>query len=119
MKDIPGYEGEYAITSCGKVWSYKRGRFLAPRLQQNGYTSVALCKNGIRKNELIHRLVALAYIANPLNLSEVNHLDEDKLNNALPNLEWCSHKYNCNYGTRNEKQKITKRSKLNLCSQAN
>ena len=111
MKDITGYEGRYAITSCGKVWSYKSEKFLKPRPQKNGYFCVSLGKDGAFKNYLIHRLVAMTYLPIDYDLLEVNHKDEDKSNNALPNLEWCTHKANCNYGTRNERQKITKRGK--------
>lgn len=111
MVDIVGYEGLYAITSCGKVWSYKRKKFLTPRPYKNGYLCVALCKDGKPKTVSIHRLVAIAYLSNENNLSDVNHKDENKTNNAVSNLEWCSHKDNINYGTCIEKQKITKRSK--------
>ena len=103
MKNIEGYEGLYAITSCGKVWSYKRKKFLTPLVNGNGYMFVNLCKNGKIKNHLIHRLVAEAYIPNPDNLPQVNHKDENKTNNCLQNLEWCDAIYNINYGTRNEK----------------
>ena len=60
---------------------------------------VQLYKNGVMKNEHIHRLVALTFIPNPNNLPQVNHKDEDKSNNCVDNLEWCEHKYNVNYGT--------------------
>lgn len=102
MKDIKGYEGQYAITSCGKVWSYRRKKFLKPRRCGKGYYSVSLSKNNVVKQHLIHRLVAEAYIPNPRNKPQVNHKDEDKSNNALPNLEWMTAKENSNYGTRNK-----------------
>ena len=105
MKDIKGYEELYGITSCGKVWSYKRQKFLKPMTNRYGYLFVNLSKDGERKNCYVHRLVAEAYIPNPDNLSEVNHKDENKTNNCLHNLEWCDHKYNMNYGTRTEKTK--------------
>ena len=89
MKDIQGYEGLYAVTSCGKVWSYKNERFLKPYKKRDGYLEVYLYKGGERKHYIIHRLVAMAYIPNPDNLPQVNHKDENKENNALPNLEWC------------------------------
>ena len=59
--------------------------------------------NGKYKRELIHRLVALTFIDNPDNLPCVNHKDENKENNVVSNLEWCSRSYNINYGTRNER----------------
>lgn len=102
MKDIKGYEGQYAITSCGKVWSYKRQKFLKPALSR-GYEIVVLCKEGITKNYRVHRLVAEAYIPNPENKPQVNHKDENKENNCVNNLEWVTAEENNNYGTRNER----------------
>ena len=99
MRDIIGYEGLYAITSCGRVWSYKRNKFLAPR-EKDGYLNVHLYKDGISKEFLVHRLVGLAYIDNPNNLPEINHKSEVKTENFVNNLEWCSSKYNNTYGTR-------------------
>ena len=103
MKDILGYEGQYAITSCGKVWSYYTNKFLLPQKNNKGYCYVHLCKDGKVKNYLIHRLVAEAYIPNQNNLSDVNHLDENPLHNYINNLEWTTHKENMNYGTRNKR----------------
>ena len=104
MKDIKGYEGLYAITTCGKVWSYRNKKFLAPSNDRRGYLYVGLYKNGTRKQYRIHRLVAETYIPNPDNLPEVNHKDENKGHNYIGNLEWCDREYNCNYGTRTERQ---------------
>ena len=109
MRDIAGYEGLYAVTSCGKVWSYKRKKFLKPRANNYGYLYINLCKNGKSKSYVIHRLVAMAYLPNPENLPEINHKDENKANNCLQNLEWCDHKYNLNYGTHNEKASNSKK----------
>ena len=103
MKDIKGYEGLYGITTEGKVWSYKRKKFLKPGDIGDGYLQVILYKDRERKFFLIHRLVAEAYIPNPENLPQVNHKDENKANNCLQNLEWCDASYNINYGTHNEK----------------
>ena len=102
MKDIKGYEGLYAITSCGKVWSYKSKKFLKPQLRK-GYFFVCLCVASSRKGFAIHRLVAEAYIPNPEGLPQVNHKDENKENNCINNLEWCDAAYNNNYGTRRER----------------
>ena len=77
MKDIVGYEGEYAITRDGKVWSYKRNKFLKCSDNGKGYYQINLYKNGKGKNYLIHRLVAEAYIPNPEGLPQVNHRDEN------------------------------------------
>ena len=103
MRVVKNYEGLYAVTSCGKIWSYRRQKFLKPKCDKDGYFDVSLCKNGKQKTFKIHRLVAEAYIPNIDNLPQVNHKDECKTNNCLQNLEWCDAKYNNNYGTRNEK----------------
>lgn len=99
MKDIPGYEGQYAVTSCGKVWSHKRKKFLKPSLNGDGYQQVTLCKDGKRKCHGVGRLVALAYIPNPKNKPDVNHKDEVRTHNWVNNLEWMTEKENCNYGS--------------------
>ena len=103
MKDIIGYEGLYQITSCGKVYSYRSKKFLKPGKVRGGYLQVGLWKDGEMKKYLVHRLVAEAYLPNHNNLPCVNHKDENKENNALPNLEWCTYEYNNNYGSHIEK----------------
>lgn len=103
MKDIKGYEGLYAITSCGKVWSYRAQRFLKPSDNGIGYLKVSLKKEGKVEYRFVHRLVAEAYIPNPENKPQVNHKDENKEHNYVNNLEWISHKDNCNHGTRNKR----------------
>lgn len=109
MKDIPNFEGKYAITKEGKVWSYKHKKFLKPKIV-NGYPLVDLFKKNDNKKYPIgiHRLVAMTYIPNPDNLPEVNHKDESKTNNCVENLEWCTHKYNMNYGTRTQRAEAKK-----------
>ena len=102
MKDVVGYEGLYQVTSCGKVWSYKRKKFLKPFKNRGGYLRVNLSKNGEVKTYLVHRLVQEVYLPNPNNLPCVNHKDENKENNALQNLEWCTYEYNNSYGSRNK-----------------
>lgn len=111
MREIIGYEGLYAITSCGKVWSYRRKKFLAPRVSR-GYCQVSLCKDGQVKNYYIHKLVAEAYLPNPLGMTQVNHKDEDKTHNWLNNLEWCDSQYNANYGTRNERMGLAHKKSI-------
>lgn len=88
MVDIKGFEGRYAVTEDGQVWSYKSNRFLSPYLNQRGYLLVDLCGDGFRKQYRVHRLVAEAFIPNPLGLETVNHKDEVKTNNHVDNLEW-------------------------------
>lgn len=102
-KYIDGYEGLYQISDTGEVMNVRTGKILKATPAGAGYLFVNLSKNGDRKNYYIHRLVASAFIPNPLNLPEVNHKDEDKTNNNVENLEFCDHKYNINYGTRNER----------------
>ena len=97
MKDIPGYEGRYAVTSCGRVWSHRTQRFLKPAGGDN-YQMVQLNKDGKSHNEYVHRLVAITYIPNPNNYPEVNHKDDVKYHNWSNNLEWCSRRYNVRYG---------------------
>lgn len=110
-RDIPGYEGLYQVSNFGRVYSVKRmnrdrcigGRFICQSSvdkKNNSYMHVQLCKNGEEKCVLVHRLVAMAFIPNPDNLPQVNHKDENKQNNHVDNLEWCTHKYNMNYGSR-------------------
>lgn len=98
MKDIKNYEGLYAVTSCGKVWSYKRQKFLKPASDKKGYFKVVLYKNGKCKNYKIHRLVAEAYIPNPDNLPQVDHIDNDKTHNYINNLQWITNRNNVRKG---------------------
>lgn len=100
-RDIKGYEGHYRISEYGDVMSLKGKKKLLRPGQACGYLKVSLSKNGIIKSYLVHRLVATAFCNNPNKYEEVNHIDENKINNHYSNLEWCNHKYNMNYGTRN------------------
>ena len=108
-KDIEGYEGLYQVSNMGRVRSLDRinalgrrlkGRVLADKHNNRGYHTIALWRDGDIEYKFIHRLVAKAFLDNPDNLPEVNHKDENKENNAVSNLEWCTRKYNNNYGTR-------------------
>lgn len=89
MKDIPGYEGLYAATSDGQIWSYRRNIFLRPTMRK-GYLAVYLRKDGKGKSYYVHRLVGLAFIPNPQNLETIDHIDGNKLNNNADNLQWLS-----------------------------
>lgn len=96
---IEGFDG-YFVTSDGKVIGKRKKNYLIPIVDKLGYQTVSLVKNGIRKNYLIHRLVAKAFIPNPNNYPVVNHKDENPSNNNVNNLEWCTVAYNNAYGTK-------------------
>ena len=126
-KDIKGYEDCYEISNLGRVRSKHRkvlqfckgvkteftykGVLLKPQLINSGYYVVSLYKSSIQKKFLVHRLVAEAHLDNSNNLTQINHKDEDKLNNCADNLEWCSVNYNMTYNNRAKKvgQKIGKK----------
>ena len=113
MKDIKGYEGRYAITEDGRVWSYIRKRFIKSFIKDNGYLQTLLVDKDGNKHALKnHRLVAETYIPNPEGLTDVNHKDENKLNNNVSNLEWMSHEDNMNYGTKNDRISHSLRKKV-------
>ena len=95
MKNLEMLEyPHYAVTREGRVYSLYSKKFLSENKINAGYKAATLCDNGFRKEELVHRLVAKAFIPNPLNLPCVNHIDGDKLNNNVSNLEWCTHQEN-------------------------
>lgn len=107
-KDIPGYENKYQVSNLGNVRSlnYKRSgntQLLKLNKTTKGYPDITLSKNSKVKTHMIHRLVANAFIPNPNNLPEVNHIDENKNNNCVDNLEWVTSKENANWGTRNQR----------------
>ena len=102
-KSVKGYESLYEVSNMGRVRNAK-GKILSPQKRQHGYLCVQLHGKGGHatrnmKTFSIHRLVAEAFIPNPNGLEEVNHLDEDKANNMVDNLEWINHADNTNYGT--------------------
>lgn len=114
-KDIEGYEGLYQVSTHGRVRSLGNGKYnnskvrlLKPSINTWGYLQVCLCKNGKTKKYLVHRLVAEAFLPNWFDDPQVNHIDEDKTNNHIDNLEWCDCKYNINYGTHNERMTESK-----------
>ena len=117
-KDIEGYEGLYQVSNMGRVKSLERMkwcglnggcyRIVPEKIMKgvgdgNGYLQVGLYREGKRKKCRINRLVAQAFLENPDNLPEVNHKDENKKNNCVDNLEWCSHSYNMTYNSRAKK----------------
>ena len=105
-RDVVGYEGLYQVSNHGRVKSLPKYNIKEERIlkatpnRRDGRLSVMLCKNSThRKRITIHRLVAFAFVENPCGYTEINHKDENPQNNRADNLEWCSHKYNMNYGT--------------------
>lgn len=111
-RPIKDYDGLYEVSNLGRVRSVERietlsdgrkhlhkGKILKPAKGTGGYLICKLYKNSKHKTITVHRLVAKAFIPNPDNLPQVNHRDENKRNNCVSNLEWCSCKYNINYGT--------------------
>ena len=106
-KDIITHKGLYQISNLGRVRNSK-GKILNGYTNNKGYQMIHLRAKNKSKLYSIHRLVAETFIPNPLNLPQVNHKDENKLNNDVSNLEWCTHKYNINYGTGNKRRSKTK-----------
>ena len=103
IKSIKGFDN-YTIDKEGNIYSLLSKRYLKPWQDNKGYLIVELRDNdGKRKFKKVHRLVAETFIPNPNNLPEVNHKDENKQNPNVDNLEWCTSKYNSNYGTRKER----------------
>lgn len=109
-KPIKGFE-YYEVSNLGRVRSISHvdsmGRMKAGKILKQGfdgknnYLHVGLGKGGAKRySKNVHRLVACAFIPNPHGFKEVNHKDENKINNSVDNLEWCNHKYNSNYGSR-------------------
>lgn len=126
-KPVVGYEGFYEVSNIGRVRSLDRispsfhkkfnvvryfpvkGRILKQRVCPLGYCEVRLCRGGVLKAFSVHRLVAQAFIPNPDNLPQVNHIDENPSNNCDWNLEWCDCKYNINFGNRKVKMMYTRK----------
>ncbi|MFZ8934053.1 MAG: NUMOD4 domain-containing protein [Bacteriovoracaceae bacterium] len=107
-KDVVGYEGFYKVSNLGRVKSINRfdvnGRYWESKiikftLDKRGYPRLTLNKNGCRSVFRVHRLVAIAFIDNPMKKPQVNHIDENKLNNCVDNLEWCTKIENIRHGT--------------------
>lgn len=106
-KDIPGFEGYYEASTLGYIRSKERlvkykkdgvrimkSHILKPKIMNKGYYEVILSKNNKQHSYRLHRLIATTFIPNPNNLPYINHIDENKLNNSVSNLEWCTPKYN-------------------------
>lgn len=116
-KAVLGYEGLYEISNYGnvKALNYKClgiVKIIRQSTSCYGYKVVGLSKNGKTKQFFVHRLVAIAFVPNPNGYPIVNHKDENKTNNNEDNLEWCTNKYNLNYGSAREKMVRGKRKSV-------
>lgn len=123
-KDIKNYEGLYQVSNLGNIRSLdhirkngenkvclSKGKILKPGILNTGYSFVVLSKNGKTKGYKVHRLVAETFLKNEKNYKCVNHKDENKQNNNVENLEWCSYLYNNNYGTKKERLKTSQQKR--------
>lgn len=118
-KDIQDYENEYQISNYGRIKSVKRkGAIMSPILgRTQNYYSIGLTKNGVKKHFSIDRLVACAFLPNPNNLPEVNHIDEDTTNNKVDNLEWVTHSQNIKHSAHKQSYPVNQYDKnYNLIS---
>lgn len=109
-KDIQGYEGLYQISNMGNVKTLKRTtsynriieeKIKSQREKYDGYLRVTLCKNGKKSTIAVHRLVAQTFIPNPINKPQVNHIDCNKKNNCVDNLEWADNFENMRHAWEN------------------
>lgn len=114
MRDVIGFEGLYAITSCGKVWSYKRKKWVVGWHNGAGYHLVRLRKNGKNYTRRVHVLVAEAYLGRPEDpmMTDVGHLDDNRLNNNVNNLKWMTRSENLDTDSFREKQSIKTFTKI-------
>ncbi len=96
---FPEYEGHYEISNMGRVRSLKYNRItlMSPRKGVKGYIYASVTLKNINKKKFVHRAVAIAFIPNPNNHPEVNHLDSNRGNNKVTNLSWCTHQENVRY----------------------
>lgn len=100
LRDIPEFAGLYAATADGRIYSYSKKKFLSIVNGNNGYKQLCLHKDTKPYMRYLHRLVASAWLPNPDNLPEINHIDANKSNNDVSNLEWCTRNYNLSCRTK-------------------
>lgn len=109
FKDVPNYEGIYLVSNTGKIISKKRLGTPGGKMTgfiSKGYRRVLLSKNGNKKNHSVHRIVAETFIDNPFDKPNVNHIDGNKKNNHVSNLEWCTDSENQLHAYRLGLQKV-------------
>ena len=98
-KDVPDYPG-YKVSSLGQIFSNKLKRIINTRLSKIGYVRCNLQKDTIRYTQLVHRIVGITFIPNPENKATINHIDGNKTNNNISNLEWNSYKENYDHSAK-------------------
>lgn len=94
FKEIQGFEGLYEISNLGNIKNVIKNKLLKFGKHNQGYLQVSLSKNNKKTTFKIHRLIAIYFIDNPNNYKIINHVDGNKLNNSIENLEWCTSKHN-------------------------
>lgn len=127
-KPIPGYEGYYEASSCGRIrsverytrnrwggYTHRKAQLMKCRIVANGYAHVKLTKNGQSAEPLVHRLIADSFLPNPTDLPQVNHIDGNKTNNAVSNLERCTESDNQLHSRRILKRICGKKHKPVIC----
>ena len=115
QRPIKGYEGLYSITEDGRIISHRKNRELKPKIDRYGYKAVSLSKDGHCTHSTVHRLVAKTFLPKVEGKNCVNHIDENKLNNHVSNLEWVTQAENANHGTRNIRISISKCTRPVYC----
>lgn len=123
-KDITGYEGKYQVSTSGSIRNILKNNQLKPSPDTKGYTRVNLWKDGSYKTKKIHRLVAEVFLKNDNDYAQVNHIDGDKSNNNIDNLEWCDQSYNIKHayannllskkGTKNARATIDEKTAIDI-----
>ena len=117
-KNITESNNLYAVSDKGRIRNNKTNKIMKSIPYKNGYLGVGLMIDGKQKKFRIHRLVGEYFVPNPNNLPQINHKDENKINNNALNLEWCTAKYNICYGSK-IKRTIDKISKKIFCTELN
>jgi hypothetical protein len=119
IKTIQGFEGIYSITNFGRVWSHRRNKWIKHWINNKGYLQINLYNRGIQHKPKLHRLVAKAFINNPANKPQVNHLNGVKSDCRVSNLEWCTARENLQHASDtglNKTFKLSLEEKVLICT---